>query len=226
MNYSDFSNPASLYKINPDALSYSSIKNSDEASTTKPQLVLDIIAFCRSVPLWQTLNGPGWKKQGLVDLKIDKNIIKAGLMNGNSCTIKFSHLPEYSRAEVPDPDDKFTPEFILLNGHNKYQQYTIPTWSQVLFMELGNYKNYGNFNTIYKNKSLGLEEFVRKWEKLEYDIRTQIVDAYSKGQFDSDKYVKQDCIFRENVSFESYMNADENKGHREMVRQKWWNRKI
>jgi hypothetical protein len=223
MNYADFSNPASLYKINPDGQNYLSPTDDGKTPKTKAQLVSAIIEFSRLVGLWHTLDGPEWGKPGLNNLKIDDNVIKSGLLNGNPCTIKFSYLHESARAELRY--DNFAPEFILLNANIKYQHYTIPTWSQVLFMELGNYRNYDNFQEIYKDKSLSSEKFVEKWEELEFDIRSQIVDAYDQGQFDSTKYVKPECIFKHNVNFKAYMADKENEWHINNVKKLWWNRK-
>lgn len=222
MNYRNFSNTESLYKINPNNSNYlTEYPINDKVPISKTKLMLKIIEFSKSLKLWNDLKTPE-NNNGFNDIDLTDNIIKYDRWPfGKTCIIKFGLIKDDFRGQTKLNEIDKKPEFIVLSSNTKYQSDTVPTWSQVLIMELGNFKNRKKFKCI-DPKKIDRESYIRQYEQLEFDVRIQIIEAYNNKQFDSAKYKKQDCIFPGKiVDFETYYNAPESQEHKKIYGIEW-----
>lgn len=173
-------------------------------------IVNGIIEYSKKIELWQSI-GSGfkhWKNKGLSDVKLSKYKIEFGATKDNM------------RSEMVADD---VGPFSIIFNEKFVDKYTIPSFSQMLFMELGNVKNWKQLNKIFEGvKKYTREEFVRAIETLEFNIRIEIIMAYLKGQFDSSIYAKQECIFNTKIlDFENYYNSPELLKHKEVYGKFW-----
>jgi hypothetical protein len=97
-------------------------------------------------------------------------------------------------------------------------------WQQVLAMELGNFANAVLLNSVYdegEKGNLSKDDFVRSIEKIEYDSRTLVIEAYESGQFGAPG---PDCppIFTGGqISFEDYIKDPRGATHRADYEAQW-----
>lgn len=241
MNYGDFSNPKGGYLID----------NTKYFPTTTEGFISEVIRFSQSVKLWNRMIGPSWEQNGFNDIDIDfnKNVLKydrplslfpprKGVFINCSVIMKrgkerfkgqtdFNEktgLPEQIILDSSYKTSTNNAEQFLINEANDYNFYTIPSFAQILFLELGNFKNWENFKELDKIAvEIGSVEYVKRCELLEFNIRNQIIETYNNGGFESPKYKKQNCIFKGgNISFNEYLNSSETKQHSKKYEDQWW----
>jgi len=173
-------------------------------------LVNKIIEFSKKIDIWQTIGTEfkHWKNIGFSDIKFSKY------------KIEFGETKDNMRSEMVSDD--FGPLNIIFN-EKFVDKYTIPSFSQMLFLELGNLKNWKQLNKIFEDvKKYKREDFIKAIETLEFDVRLEILKAYIKGQFDSSLYAKQECIFNTKIiNFEDYYNSPELSEHKENYGKVW-----
>lgn len=178
--------------------------------TNKSELINKIIAFSKSTNLWNTMNMVRWKKKGLDDARLETKNLKDNIL--------FDKLGDFIKGNTLY--DEFGPVKIRLNA-NLIGNLSVPSYSQVLMMELGNVKNWKTVKKITPNK-FSRDDYVKKIEKLEFEIRVQIIKAYKENDFESSEYVKEECIFETDMlDFDEYYNSEKSEQHRMLYEKEW-----
>lgn len=97
-------------------------------------------------------------------------------------------------------------------------------WQQVIAMELGNFANAALLNSVYdegEKGNLSKDDFVRAIEKIEYDSRALVIEAYESGEFG---VPGSDCppIFTGGqIPFEDYIKDPRGAAHRADYEDQW-----
>jgi hypothetical protein len=97
-------------------------------------------------------------------------------------------------------------------------------WQQVIAMELGNFANATLLESVYgegEKGNLGKDDFVRAIEKIEYDSRDLVIEAYESGEFGAPG---PDCppIFTGGrIPFEDYIKDPRGAAHRAAYEDQW-----
>jgi len=178
--------------------------------TNKSELINKIITFSRSTNLWTIMNMVRWKKKGLDDARLETKILKDNIL--------FDKLGDFIKGNTLY--DEFGPVKIRLND-NLIRNLNVPSYSQVLMMELGNVKNWKTVKKITPNK-FSRDDYVKKIEKLEFEIRVQIIKAYKENDFESSEYITEECIFETDMlDFDEYYNSEKSEKHRMLYEKEW-----
>lgn len=204
-SYSEFKKPLGLYD-NETINSNIQLKEDDNDIT-----IDKILSFSMETKLWNSISNEKWKKSGLDDVRLENR-------NNLKSNIHFGILEEGVRGRTYF--DEFGATEIILNETYK-KSLNVTSFSQILIMELGNVKNSKLLKKITPKK-YKKEEYVRAIEKLEFQIRIQIIESYLKGDFYSEKYQVQECVFDTSVlDFETYFKSEKLRKHREYYEREW-----
>lgn len=203
--YSKYRNLNGLYDVNSIFSKKILKKGGDSITITK------IIEFSQATNIWATINIEKWKKSGLDDVQLEN---KKSLEDN----ISFGVLENEVKGRTYFDDYGATE--IILNEFLK-KTLNVPSFSQVLVMELANAKNWKLAKKITPKK-YNKNDYVRAIEKIEFEIRFQIIKAYLKGDFYSDEYEVQECIFDTTVlDFETYFGSEDLREHRKFYEREW-----
>lgn len=97
-------------------------------------------------------------------------------------------------------------------------------WKQIIVMELGNATQHEALDEVYKNaKIYNRENFIKAVEKIEFDTRVQVINAYVSGEFCNPINTPQcKSVFDTSVTlFEDYISDKRGSAHREAIGEIW-----
>lgn len=207
MSYLEYAYPKNSY-INPPSSNKTSKKLEDAVD-----LITKIIEFAKSTKLWNEIKVNQWTTAGFNDVDIPP--------------VTFKSLDFFGQVSYNDTGDPIGIELNEKNikGDEKFKQFDVPEFAQVFLLEMGNVKNAPEINEIYNKidkEKIKKQDFIERIEKLEFNVRSAIIDAYEKGQFNSDAYSKKECIFDINmINFQDYLKDPRGNKHRRDLGKKW-----
>ncbi|WP_397362853.1 hypothetical protein [Olleya sp. R77988] len=176
-------------------------------STNNETLINEILKFSKNTEIWNNIGASFeyWETKGFNDITIP--------------SINFKKM-EFKGELLLNLKGKVIG--INLNK-NLIKSFEVPYFSQILIMELGNLKTKSSYNQLFANaKDYTKEDFVKKVEKFEYNIRNEIINAFLQGEFNSEKYKNQPCIFEaKKITFEEYYNDERLKNHKKGYEDLW-----
>lgn len=129
--------------------------------------------------------------------------------------VVWGHTENGMRAEF-DGDHTITLNIDQKSGHSD------GWWKQAIAFELGNLSNQATFDFIDEEGlagSLSEDDYVRAKEKVEFDSRNVVLDAYEEGQFGAPGPDNPSLFFGGWMSFDDYLKGSVE--HSALYRDQW-----